>query len=78
MRIRVNLYGEFKNFSPFAGSGSFDLDLPQGALLESGLKMLQIPVNGSFTALINGKRADLAWELKEGDLLVIIPLICGG
>ncbi len=78
MRIHVALYSGFKKFAPDGGSGQFDPDLPSGATLGLCLERLQIPLNSEYTALINGRRADLQSPLKEGDFLVIFPLISGG
>lgn len=77
MRIHVTLYSEFKKFAP-GGTGSFDLDLPPGASLGNCFEHLNIPVNREYTALVNGRRADRDTSLREGDTLVVFPLICGG
>ena len=78
MRIRVTLYSEFKKYAPGSGSGPFDLNLPPGASLLYCFNHLKIPVNNEFTALINGRRASLYSLFREGDSLVVFPLICGG
>ncbi|OGR26277.1 MAG: hypothetical protein A2277_21395 [Desulfobacterales bacterium RIFOXYA12_FULL_46_15] len=78
MRIHVTLYSEFKKYAPGSGSGSFDLNLPPGASLWHCFKHLNIPMNNECTALINGRRAGRDSLLREGDSLVVFPLICGG
>jgi len=77
MRIHITLYSEFKRFAP-GGTGSFDLDLPPGANLGQCFERLNIPENSAYTALINGRRADRDTLLRQGDALVVFPLICGG
>nr|NJM04714.1 MoaD/ThiS family protein [Desulfobacula sp.] len=77
MRIHVTLYSEFKTFAP-GGTGSFDLDLPPGASLGHCFDCLNIPENSGHTALVNGRRAGLDTLLRQGDHLVVFPLICGG
>lgn len=78
MRIHVTLYSEFKKYAPDGGSDPFDLNLPPGASLRHCFNHLNIPINNEYTTLINGRRADRDSLLKEGDSLVIFPLICGG
>ena len=77
MRIHVTLYSEFKKFAP-GGTGSFDLTLPPGASLGHCFEHLNIPETSAHTALINGRRAGRDTLLREGDFLVVFPLICGG
>jgi len=77
MRIHVTLYSEFKQFAP-GGRGSFDLDLPPGASLGHCFEQLTIPENSAYTALVNGRRANRDTLLREGDTLVVFPLVCGG
>ncbi len=77
MHIHVTLYSEFKKFAP-DGTGQFDLTLPPGASLGLCLDRLQFPENSEYTALINGRRAHRESLFKEGDTLVVFPLICGG
>ncbi|MFA5905495.1 MAG: MoaD/ThiS family protein [Desulfobacula sp.] len=77
MRIHVTLYSEFKKFAP-GGTGQADLTLPPGATLGLCLERLQFPETSEYTALINGRRAGRDSLLKEGDTLVIFPLISGG
>ena len=78
MHIHVILYSGFKKYAPGGGSGQFDLTLPPGATFGLCLERLQFPENSEYTVLINGRRADRNSLLKEGDFLVIFPLICGG
>lgn len=77
MRIRVKLYGEMKQFAPGKES-QFDLTLLPGVPLADALEILGIPRDSPHTVLVNGRRVKKSTGLKENDILVIFPQLCGG
>jgi len=53
-------------------------DMPEGATVRQVLKMLNIPEKETKILLINGRNADKARVLNEGDVFHVFPIMAGG
>ena len=77
MKIHIKLYGDLKRFAPDR-ENEFDLVLPAGAVLSDLYARIDIPADLPHTVLINGRRPDEAATLKNLDVVVMFPQLCGG
>lgn len=72
--INIRLVGLFK-------TGRFRQDVsswPETTLVGDVVAKLQIPLKLLGIILINGIHADIDTRLKDGDILVLLPLLEGG
>ena len=53
-------------------------DLQQGTTVGQALKMLNLPDGEPFILLLNDRLTNRDRVLEEGDILQIIPTVCGG
>ncbi len=81
MRVYVKIYASLRQYVP----NSAELTRPegwevaQGASVDDVLKELQFPESLKILALINGAHCtDRKAPLKEGDSLLLYPLMSGG
>ncbi len=81
MEIRVKLYAAIKKYGP-EGQHKFNLEIDSShgaeVALKNVLKKLDIPDSIKFNVLINGRYRHGDTLLKNGDALVIFPLLDGG
>ena len=74
MQITISLHGVFR-------IGRFkkkNLEYPAGSRAGDAIEDLQIPPDLLGIVLINGKHATAEQELRDGDLLMLLPLLEGG
>lgn len=74
MRIKIKLFASLR-------TGRFetaDRDVPAGAVIRDVLKAISVPEKEAHIIFVNGKHADPAAALHEGDTLAVFPLIGGG
>ncbi len=74
MQINVKLIGLFQ-------TGRFiqkDLQYPEGTRVQEVINDLKLPPQLFGILLINDVHAETSAELKEGDRLVLLPIVDGG
>jgi sulfur carrier protein ThiS len=74
MKINVKLVGLFR-------TGRFrqaDRDYPEGIRVAEVVEDLGLPRQHFGIILINGVHADIGAVLREGDQLVLMPIVDGG
>lgn len=74
MNIHVQLIGLFK-------TGRFDqktLEVPEGIRVDEVIATLGLPRQLFGIVLINDLHAEPASQLREGDRLVLMPIVDGG
>ncbi|EPR43584.1 thiamine S protein [Desulfovibrio sp. X2] len=74
MEIEVRCFATLARFTP--GDGFFEL--PDGATAAEAIAALGIPADDVNIIFINGKAAELASPLAEGDRLGLFPAVGGG
>jgi molybdopterin converting factor small subunit len=82
MTIKVKVYSYLKQYIP---STSADLirkntwNVADGLIVKDIIKMLNIPKDIRITIVVNGiHNMDKDTKLKEGDLILLYPLMVGG
>jgi molybdopterin converting factor small subunit len=77
MRVRVELQAYLDKYSP-DGAAEFDLDLPEGATVDTLVRRLGIPDDMAQVIIVNNENSDFDRALQEGDRVVLIPPLAGG
>ena len=77
MRVNVRLYSVLRRYAP-GGGEAFDLELEPGADLALALARLGLPDKVERVVLLNGRRADPATPLSDGDVVTVFPPVAGG
>lgn len=77
--VEVRLYASLRKYYPDLGSGEAMLiALDDKAKLGNLLDKLKIPKEEITVVMVNGKREDESYLLRDGDRIGIFPLIGGG
>ena len=76
IHIQVKLYATLRKFAPDGGPDRFELDT--GATVGHLLDNLGIPAAEAKLVFVNGKKADLAAVLTDGERVGIFPPVGGG
>lgn len=74
MRIELRLYGVFRR-NRFAEQAR---ELAPGTLVQAVVQSLQLPDHLLGIVLINGVHGRLEDELRDGDVLSLLPIVDGG
>ncbi len=77
MTIRVHLLGYLAKYSP-TGEEKFTLDLSPGATVGVFLKEIGFPTEMEKMVLVNGRQANPAISLAEGDEIFVFSPATGG
>jgi molybdopterin converting factor small subunit len=77
MTIRVHLLGYLAKYSP-TGQEKFTLDLSPGATVGALLKGIGFPAETEKMILVNGRQANPAASLAEGDEVFVFSPAAGG
>lgn len=79
MLVHVKLFATLARFSGGVPAGTFfDVEVPQGSILEDLVNHLAIPPEETRIAFVNGIIQSMDWTLKTGDEIGIFPPIGGG
>jgi molybdopterin converting factor small subunit len=78
-RITVHLHTILQRQTPEGLQRRLELDLPPGTTLADLLVRLEIELDPEAMLLVvNGRIADLAYTLKDGDTVNLMPALSGG
>ncbi|MCU0559585.1 MAG: MoaD/ThiS family protein [Desulfobacterales bacterium] len=77
MKITVNLFANLRDYAP-AGQRPAEVSLPGGATAADLLSALRIPPAVQAVLLVNGRRAEAAALLADGDEVTLFPPMEGG
>jgi len=77
VRVHVRVYSVLRRYAP-GGAEAFDLDLEPGTELALALARLGLPDTVERVVLLNGRRADPAVPLADGDVVTVFPPVAGG
>lgn len=75
MKIKVTLIGPLRKY--FHGIHTKTMDFEEGMMVLDLLKVINMPMN-RFMITINGVKTTADHPLKEGDEVVIFPIVSGG
>jgi molybdopterin converting factor small subunit len=81
MRVYIKIYASLRQYVPNSAelTRKEGWDVVEGASVEDVLKELHFPENLRILALINGAHClDRRAPLKDGDSLLLYPLMSGG
>jgi molybdopterin converting factor small subunit len=82
MRVRVRLHNS--SWEGMIGGpvrwtpGSHDLELPDGATVQTVLEALAVPEHLVALVAVNRRAAEADTPLADGDLVEVIPPVTGG
>jgi len=77
--VEVRLYASLRKYYPDPGSGEAMLiALDDKAKLGNLLDELNVPKEEIAITMVNGKREDESYLLRDGDRIGLFPLIGGG
>jgi molybdopterin converting factor small subunit len=82
MRVRVRLHNS--SWEGMVGGpvrwtpGSHDLELPDGATVQTVLEALAVPEHLVALVAVNRRAAETDTPLSDGDLVEVIPPVTGG
>lgn len=74
MKVRIKLFATFRNYGP----EEQEIELPENAVLEDAIKLLNLPEKIPMLKIVNGEHRNLKYPLKEGDEIALFPPIAGG
>lgn len=75
-KIEIRLYGTMAQFAP-GDTETFFLTVAPGTALPEITRRLHLPDFG-YVLLVNGRRQPPSYCVKDRDILVLFPEICGG
>ena len=80
MLVQIKAFAYLQEYLPVSDSrrNGDHWVLPEGTSLEQTLRMLNIPQTDPYVLLVNDRLATREEILQEGDILQIIPTVCGG
>jgi len=79
MRVIVKLFATLVRFkSGIRSATPFEMDLPEGSLVQDLIETLKIPPEETRVIFINNIIEDMDSRLKEGDVVGIFPPVGGG
>ncbi len=79
MRVTVKLFATLVRFkSGIRSATPFEMDLPEGAVVQDLIEALKIPPEETRVIFINNIIEDMGSRLKEGDVVGIFPPVGGG
>ena len=74
--ITVNTYADLRQFTN--GAATVDLEIESGQTIEQVLTQLAIPRERTKIIFVNGRAAELAYELQGGERVDLFSAIGGG
>jgi sulfur carrier protein ThiS len=77
MQVQVNTFANLRDYAP-GGRGRADLALPDGSRVADLLAALRLPPAVQAVVLVNGRPADDATPLCDGDEVTLFPPMEGG
>lgn len=77
MQIKVELQAYLTQYSP-NGSGVFDMEVTEGATVQSVIKRLGVPEEMTSVIVVNEENGEPETVLADGDKLTLIPPLAGG
>jgi hypothetical protein len=80
MEITIRLLASYRRYLPEGhdGRGGFPFEASPGAMVSEVLAELPIPPGEAFTFFVNGRHAERAQFLEDGDVLSVFPAAGGG
>ena len=79
MKVEVRLFSTLAAHLPVGGEGNTAIiEVPQGSTVDQVTRRLGIPDEMPRILLVNGRDADPADPLHEGDSLSVFPPLAGG
>ncbi len=79
MKVEVTLFATLADYLPAAGhEGSAVVDLPDESTIVDLARLLGIPPEFSWIALVNGQEADPGRRLVADDVVTLFPPLAGG
>jgi molybdopterin converting factor small subunit len=73
--ITVSLFGEYRKY---AKESEFQMELPERGTALTVAELLGIPLTPSLWVLVDGRRASLDQELREGSKVSLFQPVGGG
>lgn len=77
MRVTVELQAYLEQYSP-DGQSVFQYTLPDGATVQTLVRLLNVPEEMAGVIVLNGRSADFDDSLQDGDRVILIPPLAGG
>jgi len=77
MRVTVRAFASLRDHAPERRE-RFELELAQGASVAAVLAAMQLPPAVQTVLLVNGRRAEAATALADGDEVTLFPPMEGG
>jgi molybdopterin converting factor small subunit len=77
VKVNVSLFANLRDYAP-SGLGRSELPLADGATVADLLAALRVPETVQAVILVNGRRADAASPLHDGDDVTLFPPMEGG
>jgi len=77
MVVYLKFFAGLREFLP-GGQSPHPAEVPDGATVLEVLERFQVPRDKPRILLVNGRHADPAQVLREGDTLSVFPPVAGG
>ena len=79
MHVTVKLFATLVRFKDGSRAGRpFDLELPEGCIVQDLIDVLRIPVEETHVVFINNIIEERQSKLKDGDVVGMFPPVGGG
>ena len=79
MQVEVRLYAGMREYAPHLLIGQPQIiEVPEGASGQELVQVLGIPDDVPKILVINGRKEDLLYQLKEGDRIGVFSPVGGG
>lgn len=79
MKVKVRLHGTLRqNFPDYGSSQGFEIEIPDGTMVENLLTLLDISEPKGAAAIVNGRVLKADDEIQDGVSVDIFQIIQGG
>lgn len=79
MRVTVKLFATLVRFKDGSRAGRpFEVDLPEGSLVQDLVNSLNIPIEETHIVFINNIIVETWSKLQDGDVVGLFPPVGGG
>lgn len=77
MRIKLKTYGLLRKYIP-EEANPYEMEIEEGTTVEALLHTLKIPHEYVPIVTVRGKKVEMDYILKDGDELILLPIMGGG
>lgn len=77
MKVKIRTYGLLRKYVP-EELNPYEMEIKEGTTVEGLLETLKIPKEYVPIVTVGEKKVDLSYTIRDGDELVLLPIMGGG